>query len=75
VTPHPQTTPATSKSVVVPIVDGLTKEERDAIISKIKVTYEGDHLSTETIEQISDAIAQYCIPDYAQLAREERAGN
>jgi len=75
VTPHPQTTAATPKSVVVPIVDGLTKEEKDAIISKIKVIYEGDHLSTETIEQISDAIAQYCVPDYAQLAKEERAGN
>jgi len=69
ITPLPQTT----SSVVVQIPEGLTKEEKDAIISKIKVTYQGDHLSTETIEQIADAIAQYSAPDYAVLVQEERA--
>jgi len=65
--------PTTNNSVIVQIPEGLTKEEKDAIISKIKITYQGDHLSTETIEQIADAIAQYAAPDYALLAQEERA--
>jgi hypothetical protein len=56
----------------------LTKLERANIIAQIKVEYEGDHLTVETIKQISEAVVKFSIPEFVEITkkdREERRAN
>jgi len=50
----------------------LTKLERANIIAQIKVEYEGDHLTVETIQQISDAVVKFSIPEFVEITRKDR---
>jgi hypothetical protein len=56
----------------------LTQVNKNTIIGKITVEYEGENLSTTTIGQIHEAILQYSFPEYVELLeryRRERRAN
>jgi len=50
----------------------LTKPEKTEILNKIKVRYEGEHLTIQTVEDIAETILKFCISDFIKLSRQNR---